>query len=69
MIRYFVSFTILDTNGTGYGHCEIHRHEPIQSMADIAAITGLLRQQGHPNPIVLSFCPFDGEAADGQATR
>ena len=67
--RYFISYMHQATDGIAAGNCEITIGMPLTSMTDIRTITEYLRSQGLKNPTVMSFSRFDGDAANGGATR
>jgi hypothetical protein len=67
MIHYFVSYAFQAPNGsTSMANTNLPMTEPIRSMDDVAVITRWLVSQGVRNPIVLSFCRFDGQGDGGQ---
>jgi hypothetical protein len=69
MNHYFVSYLFQNAHGLAAGNCELSCPKPISSMQDVNDIAEYLRKQGLVNAVVLSFCPFDGAAAAGGATR
>jgi hypothetical protein len=69
MIRYFISYLFQGPYGVASGSGQFNWPTPIATMDDVNTIVELLRQQGLKNPTVMSFCRFDGDAADGGPTR
>ena len=68
MIHYFVSFSHNGGPMGGFGNCQIDRLNPIRSMADITAVTDLLRAQGVSNPVIVSFTRFEADTPEQQDT-